>query len=365
MPVLEEAPQTGLKSFDFGAEPPFSLSDIRKAIPDACFERNAAKSVAYCLRDVAAVGMLAAGAIAAKNPAVWALYAAVQGTLFWSLFVVGHDAGHGSFSNSKLLNSIIGHICHASILVPFHGWRISHRTHHSNHGHIENDESWVPPTKSLVNEMDIGAKLGRFNGLVMLIAYPFYLFLRSPGKKGSHWLPSSSLFVPGEARQVLTSTASCLGMLGVLGGVAAKFGMAFLAKTYLAPLVVFYMWLDFVTYLHHTDPEVPWYRGSAWNYMRGGLSTRDHDYGIVNKVHHDIGTHVVHHLFPQIPHYNLCAATEAVKPVLGEYYVEPKKSGILPFHLIGQYMKGVKNCIWVPDEGDVVYYQQAEPEMKI
>lgn len=54
--------------------------------------------------------------------------------------------------------------------------------------------------------------------------------------------------------------------------------------------------------------------------MRGGLSTIDRDYGIFNKIHHDIGTHVVHHLFPQIPHYHLCEATEAVKPVLGEYY---------------------------------------------
>lgn len=34
--------------------------------------------------------------------------------------------------------------------------------------------------------------------------------------------------------------------------------------------------------------------------MRGGLSTRDHDYGIFNNIHHDIGTHVVHHLFPQV-----------------------------------------------------------------
>ena len=31
---------------------------------------------------------------------------------------------------------------HASILVPYHGWRISHRTHHANHGHVDNDESW-------------------------------------------------------------------------------------------------------------------------------------------------------------------------------------------------------------------------------
>jgi fatty acid desaturase len=42
-----------------------------------------------------------------------------------------------------------------------------------------------------------------------------------------------------------------------------------------------------------------------WSYLRGGLSTLDRDYGIFNNIHHDIGTHVVHHLFPQIPHYKL------------------------------------------------------------
>ncbi len=39
-----------------------------------------------------------------------------------------------------------------------------------------------------------------------------------------------------------------------------------------------------------------------WSYFRGGLTTIDRDYGIFNKIHHDIGTHVVHHLFPQVGH---------------------------------------------------------------
>lgn len=55
-----------------------------------------------------------------------------------------------------------------------------------------------------------------------------------------------------------------------------------------------------------------------WSYFRGGLSTIDRDYGIFNKIHHDIGTHVVHHLFPQMPHYNLTEATEVRPPSLGQ-----------------------------------------------
>ena len=72
--------------------------------------------------------------------------------MFWALFVVGHDCGHQSFSGSQKLNNLIGNIVHSSILVPYHGWRISHRKHHTNHGHVENDESWHPMTRSMYEE---------------------------------------------------------------------------------------------------------------------------------------------------------------------------------------------------------------------
>eukprot|EP00882_Tetradesmus_deserticola_P030796 GHRQ01034752.1.p1 GENE.GHRQ01034752.1~~GHRQ01034752.1.p1 ORF type:complete len:158 (-),score=3.34 GHRQ01034752.1:29-502(-) len=83
----------------------------------------------------------------------WPLYWIAQGTMFWALFVVGHDCGHQSFSNNRHLNDLVGNISHASILVPYHGWRVSHRKHHGNHGHVENDESWHPTTESQMNEM--------------------------------------------------------------------------------------------------------------------------------------------------------------------------------------------------------------------
>lgn len=102
LPATTDAP------FDYGAEPPFTLSDIRKAIPDKCFEKNAGRSLSYLARDVIVVAGLAAGALAIKSPLVWPAYWMAQGTMFWALFVVGHDCGHGSFSNNKLLNSVVG-----------------------------------------------------------------------------------------------------------------------------------------------------------------------------------------------------------------------------------------------------------------
>ena len=133
-----------------------------------------------------------------------------------------------------------------------------------------------------------------------------------------------------------------------------------------------------------------------WNYLRGGLTTLDRDYGWINNIHHDIGTHVIHHLFPQIPHYHLIEAvsrfslscinlltkqfrfsylsyllklfhklelqTEAAKPVLGKYYREPRKSIPIPFHLFGILIRSMKQDHYVNDIGDVVYYQ-TDPQL--
>jgi len=76
--------------------------------------------MAYVLRDVVLVLGLAAAAARLDSWLVWPLYWAAQGTMFWALFVLGHDCGHGSFSNNPSLNSVVGHILHSSILCVFY-----------------------------------------------------------------------------------------------------------------------------------------------------------------------------------------------------------------------------------------------------
>ncbi|KAL1816985.1 hypothetical protein ACET3Z_019559 [Daucus carota] len=349
-----------VEEFDPGAVPPFKLSDVRAAIPKHCWVKDPWKSMSYVVRDVAVVLGLAVAAAYVNNWLVWPLYWVAQGTMFWALFVLGHDCGHGSFSNNPKLNSVVGHILHSSILVPYHGWRISHRTHHQNHGHVENDESWHPLPEKLYKSLDIVTRLLRFTVPFPMLAYPFYLWGRSPGKTGSHFDPNSSLFVPNERKDVITSTICWTTMAALLVGMSFVLGPIQMLKLYGVPYWGFVMWLDFVTYLHHHGHEekLPWYRGKEWSYLRGGLTTIDRDYGWINNIHHDIGTHVIHHLFPQIPHYHLVEATMAAKPVLGKYYREPKRSSPLPVHLIEDLTKSLKQDHYVSDTGDVVYYQR-------
>ena len=77
--------------FNPGSPPPFKLADIRAAIPKHCWVKNPWRSMSYVVRDVAVVFGLAVAAAYVNQWFVWPLYWAAQGTMFWALFVLGHD----------------------------------------------------------------------------------------------------------------------------------------------------------------------------------------------------------------------------------------------------------------------------------
>ncbi len=331
---------------------PFTLSDLRRAIPADCFRPSTVRSLAYAALDLGIVAGLFYAALAIHQWWFFPIYWFAQGTMFWALFVVGHDCGHGSFSRHRWLNDLVGHLTHSLILVPYHGWRISHRTHHANTGNVETDESWYPITETNYQAMDAAKRAVRFH--LQLIAYPIYLFKRSPGRKGSHFNPASPLFKPQERTDILTSTACWLAMVGLLAIAGATWGWGNLVAYYLMPYLGFVIWLDLVTFLHHTEPDIPWYRGEDWYFLKGALSTIDRDYGIFNPIHHHIGTHVAHHIFSNIPHYKLHRATAAIKPILGDLYRESK----MP--IWQAFFRSSKACWTVPDQGSPVYYGRPE-----
>lgn len=115
------------------ATPVPKLTDLKAAIPAACFVKSLPRSLLYLAIDVGAilacvaayergVSQLAVGTLA--HSAAFAAWAGVMGFYMWALFVVGHDAGHGSFSGSEVVNNIVGHFAHGMILVPFKPWQV-------------------------------------------------------------------------------------------------------------------------------------------------------------------------------------------------------------------------------------------------
>lgn len=238
----------------------------------------------------------------------------------WALFVVAHDCGHGSFSRYKSVNALFGHFLNALILVPFHPWRISHRKHHKNTGNFEKDEIFYPMSETEYSRIHSFARFV-YRELYFLVgfAYPIYLIkgYGHPAENISHFSLKSELFTKEERPMVATSLIWMSVMATFLTTCALRFGLNKVIIYYFVPYFIYCFWLTMVTFLHHTEPGSKWYNTKTWSYVRGNLESVDRVYGIFEHFHHDIGTHVIHHLFPAIPHYHLREANAALKPFLG------------------------------------------------
>lgn len=304
-----------------------SLAAIKKQIPSHCFKPDLGTSLYYVARDVFFLAVLYGGAYATYGTPAHALYLPVfwffTGFVMWAVFVLGHDCGHGSFSKYRNVNSFFGHVLHSAILVPFHSWRISHRKHHKNTGNFEEDEIFYPMPESEYKGVTAIARFVYSNTFFLAsFGYPIYLW-KGYGNRvenGSHMDPNSELFTKDERNQVLLSVGCYAAMCAFLATLTAVYGLRLVLTYYGVPYAVYSFFLLVVTFLHHTEPGAMWYSTRAWNYVKGNLQSVDRVYFVFEHFHHDIGTHVVHHLFPAIPHYHLREANAAVKPFLGKLH---------------------------------------------
>ncbi len=335
------------------AEPlPVTVGELKAAVPAHCFRPRTARSLLHVGVDLAA---LAAFQVALASTDAWWLVAPLvlaAGTLFWALFVLGHDCGHGSFSPSSRWNAIVGHLVHTPLLVPYHAWRLSHRRHHRFAGDVDRDEGWFPLTEA--QWLAQPAAVRALRSFAIPLVFPLYLLRGTPEREGHHFDAGSALFADDERADVRRSLRAVAAAGGLLAAAALAFGPGAVAKHWLGPWLVFCAWISVVTYLHHVNARVPWYRGEGWSWLRGALSTVDRRYGVLEKVHHDAGCHVAHHLFPTMPHYHLREAAAAVRPLLGDLYVEDATP---PLRAL---VRSLRRCQVVPAEGTTLRYGRRE-----
>jgi omega-3 fatty acid desaturase (delta-15 desaturase) len=293
-----------------------SLRSLRECIPAECMRKRPLVGLAYIVLDV----LVICGSYLAlvTSPQTWLhtlLYWNVSGFFMWCLFVDGHDCGHGSFSDSWTLNTVMGHLCHTPLLVPFSTWASSHRLHHLHHNHVKRDFShvWVP-----VHCKDRKTWLIRAlqaSGLTPLLGWPLYL---AGAVDGGHWVPLGGRLWRQCSR--IDFLHSCVSSMLVLGFFAWLWrwcdrDVATLMQYYGGSWLVFSFWLVTVTYLQHHDDAVQdtvVYGDASWTFVKGALQTVDRSYGRVidHLSHHITDGHLVHHLFfTKIPHYHLAQAT--------------------------------------------------------
>ncbi|CAG5116500.1 unnamed protein product [Candidula unifasciata] len=313
-----------------------SIVDIKKCIPPSCFKSSTPLSVYYMIRDFLIIVFLYIliemtwqhlpyAVQLLVTPAYWLL----QGTMLMAVFVVGHDAGHGSFSTSEMVNTICGNICHTIVCCPYYMWKLSHRNHHKHTGNIDKDEVFYP-----VREKD-NTHTHMAPGFGLGIGWFLYLAHGYRHRVVQHFNPLDPMF----HSHVINCTISlgcliCWWML--LARATESCGWTALCYHYLLPELIFGTYLVIITFLHHHSEGVPWYGDSVWNNVRGQLSTVDRSYGWCHYLIHNIGTHQIHHLFPKIPHYHLEAATESFRKAYPELVVVRNENILMAFYRMFQ-----------------------------
>ncbi|KAI8618123.1 fatty acid desaturase-domain-containing protein [Chytriomyces sp. MP71] len=321
--LLGDATDGKVHASDAGAAPEkaakLTVGGLRKALPAHVFEKNLAYSLWYFVVDFSVIFMCLYTYTDDMSLPMYIVYANVLGLFMWCLFVVGHDCGHNTFSNSKPLNAFMGHIAHGFILVPFWPWAKSHATHHAFHQNKEKDKShgWYD------REEEGAENIMKDQPFFIPFLY-FFVYLLAGYPDGSHFWPLSPLF--NTTRDVIQCIVSGTVVAGFFGGFVWYWGWTNFFWMYFIPWLIYNFWLYKVTYLQHHGDGTIVYGNEAWDFLTGGLQTIDRVYdtqtGALDSIMHNITNgHVVHHLFStSIPHYNLMEATQILRPHFGNAY---------------------------------------------
>lgn len=201
---------------------PYSISEIRAAIPPEFFVFSTTRALITLARDLITTALFFYLALRIPSlhlpapfdiysplirAAAWLGYWWFQGLVLTGVWVIGHECGHGAFSPYAWLNDLVGYTLHTLLWTPYFSWKISHHRHHMNHASMERDEVYVPKTRtdlglpSKEQEKEHGIDWDDYFGdtpiwtLMMLIrqqvlAFPAYLrkFPRLGFSLSSHFL---------------------------------------------------------------------------------------------------------------------------------------------------------------------------------
>lgn len=260
--------------------------------------------------------------------------AMITGFALARLFVIGHDAAHDALTPYRRLNALVARLLFIPAWHPYTGWVHAHN--HIHHGFTNLspvDYVWMPLSKAEYDRL------------------PAW---RRPLVRLFRWWPGFGLYYATQIlfRKMVLPQADVrnrkqrlwwqLDILLVAAGVALQAWLVVvvaraLGQTASAPwliawaLVVPYattMWLlGFLTYLHHTHPQIPWFKDEReWSYYRGQvLGTTHVRFGTgrtINGAIHNIMEHTAHHADPRIPLYHLPTAQDDLETALAPDVVE-------------------------------------------
>ncbi|MGI2029240.1 fatty acid desaturase [Endozoicomonas acroporae] len=285
-------------------------AQIGQTIPKELFKKNVVRSMTGFL---VSYGLYLGSIVGIAYSPHWLLTIGLlitAGLGGWGLHCIAHDCGHGSFSNSKLLNVVVGHLSLIPLLYPFHAWRHVHNMHHGSTNHLEMDTDWRPVSWKVYDRMPRREQL-------------VYLFTRSVGFWAGtvhYWWVSAfrpSFYPRKKQREEVRRSMVFIALVSAVLFPALWYftGFTGVVLYFLLPLLFTHAWFSITTLMHHTAVDVPFLEKENWS-LNGSriLLTTDYLYPRwLLWLTHNISVHAAHHAAPTVPFHNLPKAQKALK----------------------------------------------------
>lgn len=309
--------------------PGTSVKEVRGSLPAEARERSVGRGLAYFIVSAATYAVSFASMALVHSWWLRIVLAVVNGLTIGILFIVGHDACHGSLTPRSTLNRWLARISFLPSLHPCAAWEYSHNALHHGWTNLKGkDPVYCPRTLAEFGALSpMRQRLERLyrSWLGMLPLYLLEIWWPleiHPNAEHRAHINKRGTFAFDRALVLAFPVAQAAVLFELDSGGASPIGRAsLLALGVTVPFLTFNWLIGFATFQHHTHPRVVWYANEAeWSFFRAQVQGTVH---IVfphwmEKLLHNIMEHTAHHVDTKVPLYNLTNAQAAVEAAYGE-----------------------------------------------
>ncbi|MFO0890187.1 MAG: fatty acid desaturase [Isosphaeraceae bacterium] len=321
-----------------------SPRELLAQIPANVRERRLARGLSLFTLNLTSYLVLVSAACLAPGCLARSACVLVAGGVIGSLYVIGHDAGHGSFVPGRRLNRWLARIAFLPAYAPLASWYHAHVLLHHRFLRVRGrDMAWVPWSHEDYRRASLWRRT-------------CYRFLRTPVGLSFYWTAGNwvphLLFPPTSElgsrvnqfradRLLVVAYALILyGYLLLLTWIATSWrwadpagplGVAFLGLV--GPYLVWTYLIGMTDLLHHSHPRAICFNDrSEWDYYSATVVSTVHVTlpWWINWLTNNILEHTAHHVDPRVPLYNLPEAqTRLEGACAGDVQVESFSFGYL------------------------------------
>ena len=247
-------------------------------------------------------GLIVMGALAQVSYLLSLLLALPTAGFLIRVFIVFHDAGHGSLFRRSRWNRVIGYVAGFLTFTPFQHWTHEHARHHATAGDLDRrdlGDVWTMTVQEFVaapRSLRLAYRVFRNPFVLFFLVAPvgFLLNHRFPRKRVS-------------ARSLRAIIWTNIGVALFITAMSLPFGFVNFLLV-LTPVIVMASAVGtWLFYVQHQFEGVYWRRHEGWDFAAAAL--HGSSYLALPRVLQwftgNIGFHHIHHLDPTIPNYHL------------------------------------------------------------